>query len=314
MKKSAATIARSALHLLTQRGLSPTPENYAVVNYEVLGKPMPEASKPDRLASSATKLDNDRELVKLVRILVEAVSASAANLAEKLEQRNVDIKNTVDAIEHSEEKQEIFNLLSIVINTSNAIHHSVEETHTELVNTRQSLENMRTELEQAKQHLMLDPLTGARNRFGMEISIEHEIARARRANDKFILAMVDLDHFKQVNDTYGHDAGDALLLHFSQLSRSVLRESDQLFRYGGEEFLMVLPDTDINGATFMFDRLKQMLAKSPLNFQQHKLSVTFSAGVAELKETDDAKSLQQHADQALYQAKQQGRNQTIVAP
>jgi diguanylate cyclase len=105
--------------------------------------------------------------------------------------------------------------------------------------------------------------------------------------------------------------GDRALVYFSQLSHAVLRESDTLYRYGGEEFLVTLPETDVNGATFMLDRLRQMLMKSPLHHGGKKVKLTFSGGVATLRDEDDTQLLLSRADQALYQAKEQGRDRVI---
>jgi diguanylate cyclase len=309
---SSQSTIRTALHLLTQRGLAPTPENFTAVYHEVLGDSAPAANRPYQEMTLEEKFDNDFELIKLVRSLIDTVIASADGLAQDLGQSNVDIKNSITAIEKTAEEQEILNLLSIISNTATAMVHSAEDTRAELINTRQSLAEVRAELEVAKQHLMLDTLTGARSRFGMEISLTQELSRARRANKKLVLAMIDLDHFKQVNDAYGHDAGDQVLLFFAQLARSVLRESDLMFRYGGEEFLALLPDTDIKGAEFLFDRLRQMQAKSPLHYQRHAINVTFSAGITDLRDSDDVQSIIQRADEALYQAKQEGRDRAVI--
>jgi len=309
---SSQSTIRTALHLLTQRGLAPTPENFTAVYHEVLGDSAPAANRPVQEMTLEEKFDNDFELIKLVRSLIDTVIASADGLAQHLGQSNVDIKNSITAIEKTAEKQEILNLLSIISNTATAMVHSAEDTRAELINTRQSLAEVRAELEVAKQHLMLDTLTGARSRFGMEISLTQELSRARRANKKLVLAMIDLDHFKLVNDAYGHDAGDQVLLFFAQLARSVLRESDLMFRYGGEEFLALLPDTDIKGAEFLFDRLRQMQAKSPLHYQRHAINVTFSAGITNLRDSDDVQSIIQRADEALYQAKQEGRDRAVI--
>jgi len=312
MNLQVTSIARTALHLLTERGLAPTPENFAAAYREALGDQEIPTERPGQEMSAEEQFDEGRALIDLVRALIDATSFSADGLANELGKRNDDIKTSINAIERAEEKSEIISLLNIASNVAQNMVRSVEETRAELDATKASLAKVRAELETTKQHLMLDPLTGARNRFGMDISINQEVSRARRAGKKLVLAMMDLDHFKRVNDTYGHDVGDQVLLFFVQLTRSVLRESDHMFRYGGEEFMLLLPDTDIKGAEFLFGRFRQMLAKSPMHYQQHTINVTFSAGITDLNESDNVESLVQRADQGLYQAKQQGRDRTIV--
>jgi diguanylate cyclase len=124
--------------------------------------------------------------------------------------------------------------------------------------------------------------------------------------------MLDLDHFKKVNDVYGHDAGDQALVYFAQLTCIVLREYDTLYRCGGEEFLVTLPETDLHGATFTLSRLRRMLSKLPLKFQDKNIKLTFSGGVAELTDEDTGQTLMSRADRMLYLAKQHGRDRVIT--
>ncbi|OIQ90175.1 response regulator PleD [mine drainage metagenome] len=312
-KIQATHIARKALHLLTERGLAPTPENYATIYHEISNGPeTPSQCAEERRKSPEQDPDSDRELISLILSLISEVTKSTHALEQNLGTQNRSLTESFCALEKSEEKQGILGLLKIISATTHSIQHSVEDTSRELVSTRDALESIRTELQQTREQMTLDPLTGARNRFGMEVAINQEIARARRGSGIFTIALLDLDHFKNINDTFGHDAGDQVLLHFTLLSKSVLRESDALYRYGGEEFLVMLPDTELEGAVFMLERLKQMLHKSPLNYQQQKISTTFSAGVAALHGTDNSGCLVQRADRALYVAKSKGRNRVEV--
>jgi diguanylate cyclase len=302
--------ARAALYMLTARGLPPTPENYTRVYREILGEPSP--PEVEQSLTTEQKLDNSRELVDLIRTLVSAVTEKTGHLVDDLGQKSRDMQKSIDALENAEEKQEIANLLNIIVCTTHTIQSTVEDAHQEILSSQHTLEEMRNELQEVKRQVLLDPLTGARNRFGMDASVGQELSRARRNGSKFTLAMIDIDYFKKINDEYGHEVGDFALVYFSRLSHSVLRESDTLYRYGGEEFLVVLPDTDIEGAMFMFDRLRQMLSKSPLIHGSKKIRMTFSGGIASMRNEDDSHSLQARADQALYQAKQQGRDRVLT--
>lgn len=302
--------ARAALHMLTARGLPPTPENYTRVYREILGEP--ESAKDDASLTTEQKLDNSRELVDLVRTLISAVTEKTGHLADDLGQKSRDMQESIVALERTNEKQEIGNLLKIILATTHTIQSAVEDAHKEISLSQHTLEAMRNELQEAKRQVLLDPLTGARNRFGMDASVGQELSRSRRNGSKFALAMLDIDFFKQINDEYGHEVGDRALVYFAQVSRSVLREADTFYRYGGEEFLVTLPETDIQGAMFVFDRLRQMLNKSPLVQGKKKIKLSFSGGIAGMRDEDDASSLLSRADQALYQAKQQGRDRVIT--
>lgn len=312
MSNQAVKTARAALHLITARGLSPTPQNYAKVYREVSGEAIPVPPDNEEPLTIDQKLDNSRELVELIRTLVSAVADQTGHLAVDLKQHSQSIEKSINELEHVEAQADIGNLLEIILGTAHTIQTSVEEAHLEISQSRQMLDNMRAELQETKRQVMLDPLTGARNRFGMEASLGQEISRSRRGDGRLTLAMLDMDHFKKVNDEFGHDAGDQALVYFAQLSRAVLRESDTLYRYGGEEFLVTLPETDLKGASFMLDRLAKMLAKSPLNHKGSRIALTFSCGVAVLRDGDTGETLLARADMALYQAKQQGRDRIIT--
>jgi len=309
----AVRTARAALHLLTERGLAPTPEHYASLYREVSGQTLPIPASPSEAFSPTQKLDNELELLKLIRTLVSSVTESTGDLADSLDSQNRNIRDSINALNLTEEKQEILALLQIVSATALSIQHSVEETHRELTSARESLDQVRLELEETREQVMLDPLTGARNRFCMDVHLSQEAARVRRHGFKLAVVLLDLDHFKLINDNYGHDAGDQLLIYFVQLSKAVLRESDTVFRYGGEEFLFMLPDTELQGAVFTLDRLKLMLHKSPMHYQGGTIPFTFSAGVAELQAKEDIQTLLQRTDRALYAAKAGGRNRTVLA-
>jgi diguanylate cyclase (GGDEF)-like protein len=157
-----------------------------------------------------------------------------------------------------------------------------------------------------------DPLTGALNRrFATELC-ERELLRARRAGRPFSIVLFDLDHFKQINDTYGHMTGDAVLRGVCDATAALLRRSDVLARWGGEEFIVVAPETDAAGALHAAERLRQGIEalsedpESPLA----GLQVTASFGVATFDGDEDTDSVFERADRALYRAKSEGRNQS----
>lgn len=156
----------------------------------------------------------------------------------------------------------------------------------------------------------LDPLTGIYNRrFGMA-RLREEFSRAVRDDSPLGVVLVDLDHFKSVNDTYGHLVGDRVLVHLVKLARSVMREGDVLVRYGGEEFLAILPAASRGDCVEVAERLRRLLSESAVTDGEQRIRVTLSAGVASTSElsVDSPNDLVHQADQALYQAKEAGRN------
>jgi len=159
-----------------------------------------------------------------------------------------------------------------------------------------------------------DALTGVFNRRKLIDLLPREMYRSRRYGVPLSLALFDLDHFKAVNDTYGHAAGDEVLKVFANLVKGVVRQSDILARYGGEEFLLVLPETTLAEAQALTNRLRVMTSELALVHEGNEIRVTVSAGVAQAHETDsDADVLLSRADDALYEAKHTGRNRVVAA-
>ncbi len=159
-----------------------------------------------------------------------------------------------------------------------------------------------------------DGLTGVLNRRAFEEALRSEWLRTRRSGHCFSVVLLDLDHFKQVNDRLGHQAGDLALAHAAQQLKAVARGSDLVARYGGEEFALVLPGIDADGAAAAAQRLLQRLRSTPLSLGEAELVVTASAGVAQCSSTDgDDQAALRRADAALYQAKAEGRDRVVLA-
>jgi diguanylate cyclase (GGDEF)-like protein len=157
-----------------------------------------------------------------------------------------------------------------------------------------------------------DPLTSLLNRHALAEALPREIARARRHRRPLSLALFDLDHFKAINDTHGHPGGDVVLCAFAESARSLVRAEDSLYRYGGEEFLALLPETDVRGARRMAERVLAVVGARPVGHQGRRIPVTASAGVAALDAAGDGDSLIARADAALYRAKREGRNRVAT--
>jgi len=158
-----------------------------------------------------------------------------------------------------------------------------------------------------------DPLTGALNRRAFEERAAQELQRARRQDSPLCLALLDLDHFKQINDQHGHQAGDEVLRQFSRLCQQQARRTDLFARYGGEEFIFLLPDTDAHSARHLLERLRLALTDLEITTPGGPLRVSVSIGLASVRANDDLYRLQGVADAALYRAKQGGRNRIELA-
>ncbi len=183
----------------------------------------------------------------------------------------------------------------------------------ELQDNYQVLQNEMEERKRAQAQLEMlattDPLTRLYNRRKFEELLSHELERCRRYAGDFALILLDLDHFKRINDQHGHDVGDAVLQFFSDLIRSQLRKSDIVARWGGEEFIALVSEADTDVALAIADKLRRAVEAGQFPRQQ---KITISLGVSIARRNDIIASLVKRADQALYRAKQEGRNRTIL--
>lgn len=160
---------------------------------------------------------------------------------------------------------------------------------------------------------MQDALTGLKNRRALQEALEREWQRLRRSGQPFAVVVLDLDHFKRVNDQHGHEAGDVVLVHTAEQLRSVARASDVVARAGGEEFVVVMSGVDAEGAQVAAQRLLHRLRETPPPLREVRLVVTASAGVAEARQDDsEPGDVLRRADRALYRAKAEGRDRVVT--
>jgi len=190
-------------------------------------------------------------------------------------------------------------------------------THMELKRSRDMLEEKNRELTDAYDKIeylaLTDTLTGVANRRHISNLMGKEVSRCRRNGGTFSMLMCDIDFFKKVNDTYGHDTGDYVLKRVTELIQGRLRGQDVLSRWGGEEFLVMLPETAIDDAVVAAEKLRTTIEATEMEFGEHRFSITLTIGVATYeKELGIEKSIKK-ADDALYQGKQTGRNKVVQA-
>ncbi len=158
-----------------------------------------------------------------------------------------------------------------------------------------------------------DALTGVNNRTTFDDSLNREISLAHRHDHDFNLLIIDIDFFKKVNDTYGHQAGDDALKMVADTIKKSIRASDMLFRYGGEEFVVLISNTDSVKSYLIADRILKSVREIEMQVKEHALDLTVSIGMASLNTQDTGESLFKRADSAMYCAKNDGRDQIIVA-
>jgi len=158
-----------------------------------------------------------------------------------------------------------------------------------------------------------DPLTGVYNRATLEENLNREVKLAQRYDRKLSLIILDIDNFKSVNDQYGHSIGDEVIRSTATLTSGCIRSTDILFRYGGEEFVILLSNTDIDGAVYLAERIRRSVANANVRFDDKLIKSSISLGVAELKAEELNAAFFSRADKALYDAKNSGKNRVCVA-
>ncbi|MDQ8021402.1 MAG: GGDEF domain-containing protein [Moraxellaceae bacterium] len=210
---------------------------------------------------------------------------------------------------------ELSGLIEEIISETRHVQTRAHQSQAELTALRGTVDQayreiarLETELEQASELVRHDPLTGALNRKGLEETIAREIARMRRRKSPLCMALLDIDNFKQLNDTFGHATGDEALRHIAGVVRENLRPQDSCGRYGGEEFVILLPDTVVDGAVGVLTRLQRELTKRFFLADNRKLLITFSAGVTQMGMEEEPAGALDRADQAMYRAKRAGKN------
>ena len=208
-------------------------------------------------------------------------------------------------------RQEVFNFALTAI-----VMLAISQLSGQLSDMRTRLKTQKIALEQALFHIKemaaRDELTGLPNRRRMMTLLQEHATRHARGGPRFFVCIIDLDHFKNINDTYGHAAGDAVLCAFATQAQVVLRTTDMIGRWGGEEFLLLLTETPPGDPTLGVARLRESLAELPASPALHDLRVRFSAGFARYEDGEPIDQAIERADRALYAAKSAGRNRSVV--
>lgn len=239
-------------------------------------------------------------------------SASTGSYHDKIEQ-------CADKISKASDISELTAVLDVVMHETRAVQLDAQRTHDELQEMRKKVEDAEREVARLQQELASaselvrhDPLTGALNRKGMDDALATEVARTKRHGSQLCLALLDIDNFKKLNDSLGHAAGDAALVHLAKVVGETIRPEDTLARYGGEEFVVLLPNTALEDAITAMTRVQRELTRRFFLHNNDKVLITFSCGVAEIGADETAPEAFQRADSAMYLAKRAGKNRVLA--
>lgn len=249
------------------------------------------------------------------------------------QQQNKLLNNIFDAMQHqarfgllledmlqrlktAESKRDVDNVrnhaireLQSMLTEQSQLVRTLNETHDFATMVRQSGQRLSQELKHVRVLSLTDELTVLPNRRAFVQRLEEELQRARRYKSSFCVAMLDLDHFKRINDTYGHAAGDEMLRKYANEILSVLRRSDMVARYGGEEFAIIFPNASLEEAEQALDKVRIRANRTSIDYNSDIIHAPgFSAGLVQCDSTEDAETLIKRADTLLYAAKEKGRN------
>ncbi|MDP3875371.1 MAG: GGDEF domain-containing protein [Methylobacter sp.] len=276
--------------------LSHITEQLAALDISVMGA----SSAVQESAENRSKLDQSvsEQMEKLqlsstnatkLEPLKEIITSRLANIAKEIQQHG-----QKEAVQRKKNQQQLDDLVNKI--------KDMESESCEL----------KSKLKIANNQALRDPLTGLPNRNAYNERMETELARWKRYHSPLSIIVWDIDHFKNINDNYGHKAGDKVLLLIAKQLSDHSRATDFISRFGGEEFTMLLPNTDKKSALVLANQLRQTIEKTGFNASGTSVAITISCGVTEFIANDTEETAFERADQALYQAKEQGRNQCCV--
>jgi len=242
------------------------------------------------------------------------------DLSETTGQYHTKIEGYGQKIGGASNLADLGHILEDIMHDTRVIQDSALRSHEDLISARQQaddaesrIRHLEQELEQVSDLIHQDQLTGVLNRRGMDDTFARELHKADRSKSPMCVALLDIDNFKKLNDTLGHQAGDHALIHLATVIKDCLRPADTVARYGGEEFVLILPDTPLQDGIDAVERLQRELTKKFFLNNNERVLVTFSAGVALRNSDEDQEDLVGRADKAMYIAKQTGKNRVVSA-
>jgi diguanylate cyclase len=245
-----------------------------------------------------------------------SVLGSFVSLAGRTTQANSSLQTHIQKLEAVSEPAEVLEIASDIIRETNSFIDATQTFEESLRETTKEIDQLKSELDKARQQAFNDALTGLMNRRGFDNALQETINESIENGSMMCLLLIDIDHFKKVNDTHGHLVGDKVLRGLSRLLVNQMRGNDFLSRYGGEEFAVILPNTPITGAFTVAENLRHSAEKLKLtNIKTgHRLTeITISTGVACYHRGEKIEDFINRCDKALYRAKHQGRNKTVIA-
>ncbi|CAN5438155.1 GGDEF domain-containing protein [soil metagenome] len=330
-----AEYLRLALPMMTKQAAAFHPVSYAVWYEYVAGMNKPLKSEIDDLTKDGKVLDEaavaglfqkhiaelDEETTQRVRAgfqsVLENMSRSAAEAGDQANQFGSALEQWSEGLGDSDNGGSSGDGVKKLLGNTRQMQGAISSLNQKLEDSQRRIEQLRVEVERAREDALADGLTGLTNRKGFDMALAACLSSSDSQQAGPSLLMTDIDHFKKVNDTYGHLFGDKVIRAVSQILKENVKGKDTAARYGGEEFVILLPDTSIEGARVVAEKIRTTIERSRIRRAENNeeiARITVSLGVASYRPGESATEFIERVDNALYASKHQGRNLVTMAP
>lgn len=334
-RNASGEILRLLIQKMSEHPASFTPLSYTVWYEHVTGINSALSEEIDKLLTNNEKLDDatidrlhskyisefdvnvERALRQHVLLLLDKISQFTTTTDSQAQQFGNNLQSYSNTLKQKLDPPKLVALVNSMVGDTNHMLGVIHNMHTELAACKQKSEGLRQELHTARGEAMTDPLTGILNRRGFESGASQILLEHTEQNKNLCLLMIDIDHFKKINDSYGHLFGDKVICAIAETLKSKVRGQDIVARMGGEEFSVLLADTDSRGASIVAEHIRKTIEACkifPRGAKESIGGITVSIGVAKYNNADSLLDLLDHADKALFTSKKQGRNRTTEHP
>ncbi|MCK5539794.1 MAG: GGDEF domain-containing protein [Deltaproteobacteria bacterium] len=308
-----ARVAKKTLHHMVEHRIPMLPDIYSRHFYRYLSstdlesQEIVEEQQQGDLKEVLSQQNQGLFVIRQLAAMIDRLDQVTVTHTDQLDNHILNLKATDKISDLTQLKEDINKELSLVVDNNNEIHDNI-------VDAQETVKRLQSKMEEVADMATIDELTGLYNRRALFSRLMEEHSRAERYGQGFSILMIDIDDFKDVNDEHGHQVGDGILKGLGAFLRKNLRDSDFPARFGGEEFICLLPSTDIEHAIQAGNKIRELLSKSTLSSKKKDvtLQITVSIGIATFTSGDDIDDLIKRADDALYLAKRQGKNRIVT--